>query len=109
MVFSESVVEEYYACPNCLSKVASLREEPAVAETPKEAEAVEFGETVDVDEVDEVVEDEVAEPAAEVAVEGDVEGPAGCAHYLGYLKKRGKNTAIPEECLTCSKMIDCMY
>lgn len=125
MVFSESEVQEYYACPNCLSKVANIQEKPVEPEEVEEAEvdAAEESETVDdvadavedevVDEVEGVEEvggEEVAEPvAAEVAVEGDVEGPAGCAHYLGYLKKRGKSTPIPEECLTCSKMIDCMY
>jgi len=93
MVFDESVVEEYYACPNCLSKVASLRQKS------------------DVEEVDEAedVEDEVEEPVADVAVEGGVEGLGVCSHQLGYLKRRPKNTPIPEECLTCSKMIDCMY
>jgi DNA-directed RNA polymerase subunit RPC12/RpoP len=91
MVFNESVVEEYYACPNCLSKVASIRQKPDVEE---------------VEETDEV--EEFAEPVADVAeVEGGVE--AGCLHELGYLKRRPKNTPIPEECLTCSKMIDCMY
>jgi DNA-directed RNA polymerase subunit RPC12/RpoP len=32
----------------------------------------------------------------------------GCPHYLGYLKKRPKNTPIPETCLTCEKMIKCV-
>ena len=108
MVFNDSVVEEYYACPNCLSKVASIRHKP-------EVEAVEEAETVeDVDDMDDVadvaeaVADEVVEPVADV---GEVEGGAevGCLHELGYLKRRPKNTPIPEECLTCSKMIDCMY
>jgi len=95
MVFSESATEEYYACPKCLSKVASIPKEPEI----KEAYTVE-----------DALEDEVAESAtAEVAVEGNVEGPGSCVHYLGYLKSRPKNTSIPEECLTCSKMIDCMY
>jgi len=95
MVFSESATEEYYACPKCLSKVASIRKAPEI----EEAYAVE-----------DALEDDVAEPkAAEVAVEGNVEGPRSCVHYLGYLKKRPKNTPIPEECLTCSKMIECMY
>ena len=31
-----------------------------------------------------------------------------CPHYLGYLKKRPKNTSIPEACLTCEKMIQCV-
>jgi len=109
MVFNDSVVEEYYACPNCLSKVASIRHKP-------EVEAVEEAETVDdVDDVADGVEsveaeiaDEIVEPGASV---GEVEGggEVGCLHELGYLKRRPKNTPIPEECLTCSKMIDCMY
>ena len=94
MVFSDSLVEEYYACPKCLSKVASV------------ARQKDF----EVDEVEE--EAEVEEPVAlkfEAAVESSVGDVAGCAHSLGYLKRRPKNTPIPEECLTCSKMIDCMY
>lgn len=34
--------------------------------------------------------------------------PTGCPHYFGYLKKRPKNTPIPEVCLTCEKMIQCV-
>jgi DNA-directed RNA polymerase subunit RPC12/RpoP len=97
MVFNDSVVEEYYACPNCLSKVASIRQKPEVEEVD-EAEDVED------------VADEVAEPVADVAeVESGAEDFSGCLHDMGYLKRRPKNTPIPEECLTCSKMIDCMY
>jgi len=91
MVFSESATEEYYACPKCLSKVAGLRKEPEVAEINN-------------------VKDNFLECAtAEVPVKQKVEGPGGCTHHLGYLKNRLKNTPIPEECLTCIKMIDCMY
>ncbi len=99
IVFSESASEEYYACPKCLSKVASIPKEPEIKEAFEVKDAVE-----------EALETEDEEPAAvEVAVEGNVEGPGNCLHHLGYLKKRPKNTPIPEECLTCSKMIDCMY
>ena len=31
-----------------------------------------------------------------------------CAHHFGYLKKRPKDTPIPEACLTCKKMIQCL-
>ena len=90
MVFSDTLVEEYYACPKCLSKVASL------------AHQKDF-------EVDEAEQEAVDEPLmANVAAEA-VEGPSGCMHELGYLKRRAKSEPIPEECLTCSKMIDCMY
>ena len=30
-----------------------------------------------------------------------------CKHYCGYLKNRNKAEEIPEECLTCEKLIQC--
>jgi hypothetical protein len=36
------------------------------------------------------------------------EDEAKCTHFLGYLKKRGKDTPFPDECLTCDKMIECL-
>jgi len=81
------LLEEYYACPRCLSKVG----------------VVERNETIEVDEAEE--EDK---KSLEIEVEDKTEEAVACAHYLGYLKRRPKNTPIPEECLTCAKMIDCM-
>jgi DNA-directed RNA polymerase subunit RPC12/RpoP len=87
MVFSDSLVEEYYACPTCLSKVGSVGRQKDF----------------------EVEEAEEEEKSLETEVEDTGEETAGCMHHLGYLKRRPKNTPIPEECLTCSKMIECMY
>jgi DNA-directed RNA polymerase subunit RPC12/RpoP len=67
LVASGSPMEEYYACPTCLSK-----------ETP------------------------------ETKNEAGNEENWTCRHHLGYLKQRQKNEDIPEECFTCSKMIECM-
>ena len=87
VVSSGYLLEEYYACPRCLSKVG----------------VVERNKTVEVDETEE--EDKKFQ---EIEVEDKMEEAVTCAHYLGYLKRRPKNTPIPEECLTCSKMIECM-
>jgi DNA-directed RNA polymerase subunit RPC12/RpoP len=87
MVSSGFIVEEYYACPKCLSKVGNL-------EQPENLED------------DDAVNKE--EEALEMKIEDDAEESVACMHHLGYLKRRPKNTPIPEECLTCSKMIDCM-
>jgi DNA-directed RNA polymerase subunit RPC12/RpoP len=87
MVFSDSLVEEYYACPKCLSKVGSVGRQKDF-------------------EVDEAEEEE---KSLETEFEDTIEETVGCTHHLGYLKRRPKNTPIPEECLTCSKMIECMY
>jgi hypothetical protein len=88
VVSSGYLLEEYYACPRCLSKVG----------------VVERNKTVEVDETEE--EDKKFQ---EIEVEDKMEEAVTCAHYLGYLKRRPKNTPIPEECLTCAKMIECMY
>ena len=31
-----------------------------------------------------------------------------CTHDFGYLKKRPKGTSIPDECLICPQMIQCL-
>ena len=87
VVSSGYLLEEYYACPRCLSKVG----------------VVESNKTVEVDEAE-----EGDKKFRETEVEDKMEEAVACAHHLGYLKRRPKNTPIPEECLTCTKMIDCM-
>jgi hypothetical protein len=32
-----------------------------------------------------------------------------CNHFFGFLNKRTKGTPIPEHCLTCDKMVECLY
>ena len=34
--------------------------------------------------------------------------PSGCPHYFGYLGQHPKNTPIPNECLTCTKIMECL-
>ena len=33
---------------------------------------------------------------------------AKCPHGFGYLKKREKDTSIPDECLSCPRMLECL-
>jgi len=89
-VLSESTTKEYYACPKCLSQVDRLLKEPDTAD---------FN----------AIEEDPAGSSSGIDVELNVEGIVGCAHQLGFLKNRPKNTPIPEACLTCNKMIECMY
>jgi len=93
VVSSGYLLEEYYACPRCLSKVGTVeRSKPVEAEEAADEEEVE----------------EEAEKIQEFKVEDKTEEAVACAHHLGYLKRRPKSTSIPEECFTCAKMIDCM-
>lgn len=32
---------------------------------------------------------------------------SGCPYHFGYLSKRPKNAAIPSECLTCNRLMEC--
>ena len=89
VISSGYITEEYYACPRCLSKVGG----------------VERRKTVEAEEAEET--DQSGETEVEIKME-KMEETVACPHYLGYLKKRQKNTPIPEGCLTCDKMIDCM-
>ena len=55
-----------------------------------------------------------AAKAARFRAEGEIRSPthspkdsAKCHHHFGYLKKLGKNAAIPDECLSCLKIMEC--
>ena len=36
-------------------------------------------------------------------------GTSGCSHAYGYLAVRPKNSSIPQECLCCLRVINCLY
>jgi DNA-directed RNA polymerase subunit RPC12/RpoP len=72
----------YYACPRCLTKVKDL------ASSKNEEGGKAF----------------VVTQKAKDSEKGDVK----CAHFPGFLKKRPKNMPIPDECLTCNLMIECL-
>jgi len=89
-VLSSNPVETYQACPYCMSRIDLPEEEKSTKNTlaslkikaalEKEQERTEKKET----------------------------NEARCSHGFGYLKKRPKGTPIPDECLICQKMIQCL-
>jgi len=82
-ISSEGLVQTYYACPHCLTKIPETQENvPETSETLGTSEEA-------------------------TSTQPKPEG-VNCQHSLGYLKKRPKETAIPEACLTCGKLIECM-
>ncbi len=117
VVDSDYIMEEYYGCPHCLAKIKPINEKKTY-ETPKneiiedfednsngkieEPERITFSE----DDV-EVKEEDVEKPMLPLAVENNPK-PESCTHFAGYLKNRPKNTPVPDECLTCNEMINCM-
>jgi hypothetical protein len=87
---SGQVIKEYYACPKCLSKIISVD-----VQKPKKVDQSE-------------ITKEEPPKIENITVEKKKEEIPGCKNTIGYLKRRPKNTPIPEECFTCNKMIDCM-
>lgn len=83
-VSSNGSVEKYYACPRCMTKVNHRKTQTGTAK--------ESGTSVEKHEkTSEKSEDDFT-----------------CNHFLGYMRTRARDMPIPDECLTCSRMIECM-
>ncbi len=80
--------QPYNACPYCLTK---LNEEPIVIDSkPEEAPAV------------------VESKTSVKRKRAEGEKPAACQYHLGYLSERTDKGQIPDDCLVCKDIVDCM-
>ncbi len=128
---STKPAERYHACPHCFIKLDVETEKSQLQkeeeETEKEMPAVEpleMDEKVAVEPL-ELEEEPVVKPlereekpaveplekekeSAAKPLEKEGKGPSGCPHEFGYLAKRPKDAPIPQECLVCSRIVDCM-
>ena len=77
-------VQTYPACPHCMTRI---RDTEALKEEDRKPEVLRKGSS----EFD-------AQPMSDFT----------CGHFFGYLNKRQKGTSIPEPCLVCTKMIECL-
>jgi hypothetical protein len=95
--------EQYDACPYCFTKLVpqTLAEPEEV--TPSEDEVLESVEVTN-SEVLEKVENLILSSSETK----EKEAGTGCPREFGYLANRPKDAAIPQECLLCPKMVDCM-
>ncbi|MEM1588813.1 MAG: hypothetical protein QXZ68_00820 [Candidatus Bathyarchaeia archaeon] len=76
----------YEGCPYCLTEIAIK-------------DGVPMGEAK--------LEHEQKPEKITVAQKFSAETP-GCRHYLGYLSERSSRENIPEECMVCPKIVQCM-
>jgi len=95
-VFSENHKLEFYACPRCLSKVKHAGKHGHPEKVEEEVNLIEKE------------EEDLAAQKTEVKLEAQPEENLNCPYEFGYLRRRQKSTTIPDQCLTCTKMIDCM-
>jgi len=80
--FSRRPVEEtYYACPFCFSRldVEDVTDHFERVHTPDKRSSEKLGVIV-----------------------------SKCSHEFGYLRNRPKDSSIPDECLTCPRILQCM-
>ena len=99
-------LETYYACPYCFSKVNEADEsEPYHAEN-------EVGHLLEVREGSEMpIGEEDAMKSLKSGPQKEVRTASmdlNCPHQMGYLKKRAKAEPVPDSCLTCPKILQCM-
>ena len=112
---STTPAEQYHACPHCFIKLdaeAENEENITQKSTPIPPPAHPFLEKV-LDAISaqpqkEKKEEKKKEKPPVKPPEKKEEGPSGCPHHFGYLTSRPKDAPIPQECLTCPKIVDCM-
>ncbi len=84
-------VEVYDACPYCLTEIIA-EETSLIMEEKQKSKAKEM---------------EIEEPSISLTPEKSTEKPS-CKHSFGYLSQRSSKEKIPEECMTCEKIVQCM-
>jgi hypothetical protein len=78
--------EPFNACPYCLTEITG------------EAKPISAAPQVEV----------TKEPETATKTESPL-APAECKRHFGYLSQRGAKEQIPDECLTCKEIVQCMF
>ena len=96
-------LETYYACPHCFSKVneAFESEYHDVEDEVKHLQERDNGTFVAEEDTRNLKSGRQKELTT---VTTDV----NCPHRMGYLKTRPKDEAVPDGCLTCPNILQCM-
>jgi len=84
--------EPYLACPHCLTEVTTQEKTSVAATEPSlNAETLKTGRAG--------LEEEKAAPQSARTL---------CTHHFGYLSERSSKEKIPEECMSCQEIVNCM-
>ena len=108
---STTPAEQYYACPHCFIKLDEEDEnkEDITQEStsgPSLHPALE--KVLDAISAQPQKEEKEKEETSVKSPKKDEKGPSECSHRFGYLASRARDAPIPQECLTCPKIVDCM-
>lgn len=94
-ILSSEPLQTYKACPFCFSKV----DEGSSME--------EFGKTIFPSSPQDLMGN-LETPQERSPEKPETSDEAACPHHFGYLRKRPKNSPIPDTCLTCRRMVQCV-
>ena len=88
--------EPYYACPYCLTETTLEERAPAEIKSEQKTEIKQIG----------IKESSVLR----IEEESGQTNPKAqrCTHHFGYLSKRSSSDGIPEECMICENLVQCM-
>jgi len=78
--------QTYAACPFCLTKITEV--ESDVSDKPEKAQ------------VETILSKEKPNRSKEKL--------SSCQHHMGYLSERERNQQIPDECIICEDIVECM-
>ena len=95
---SVTPTEQYDACPYCFTKLEPNKVNQGEGTVLEEGEDPSF-------QVLKKVEDLILSSNGPQEKERET---VGCPQEFGYLANRPKDAPIPQECLLCPKMVDCM-
>ena len=84
----EESAKPYSACPFCLTKITDPELEIAEEKTSKQPQNEQLSNK---------------EKSAK-----SKEKPTGCRYHLGYLSERQQGQQIPDDCIVCKNIVDCM-
>jgi hypothetical protein len=87
----ENLSEPYSACPFCLTKIKIVEEPRKAEEKPEEIE-----------------QPKISQAETEEKLSKNGTKPSDCHYHPGYLSERSSKEQIPDECLVCKDIVDCM-
>jgi len=85
--------EPYTACPYCLTKITEAKIEPAKKPERMHTET-------------DLAKEKPSNNKEKLPINN--EKSPGCQNHLGYLSERGQNQQIPDECIVCREIVECM-
>ncbi len=94
--------------PIKISETASVKPSEKTSFKTSEKESLETPKAVPLEPPED--DSEIFESPEEAPAEATKEpGPPGCPYHLGYLRSRPRDSFVPDVCLSCPRILDCLH